>query len=267
MTHYETLGVAKDASTAEIKKAYRKLAMRFHPDRNPGNKAFEEKFKDINEAQGVLTDEDKRAEYDRQGASGNPFSFRFTHNGQPQDSFSTGSININDILADMLRRKMEGQYGGPSQKHWRVNISLQDAYAGTIVELEPGLRVNIPPGVRTGNRLVVNNDLITVVVQEHKKFKRTGDDLLVDAQLNAIDAILGTTARLAHLDGVTILKFSIDPGSQHGGVTRLRGKGMPNPELGTNGDLLIRYNIVIPHLTSKQKNSIMGLQSNIILDI
>lgn len=265
-THYETLGIAKDASSAEIKKAYRKIAMKYHPDRNPGNAAAEEKFKEANEAQEVLMDGNKRAAYDRYGdvdlgvQPAGPFGFSFTTGG-------ASNANLNDILSEMLRKTMNSTtHQHQTQKHLRVNITLEDAYSGTTIS-DGGVKIHIPPGVRTGNRLVHGNDLITVVVQEHQKFKRTGDDLLVDIQLNAIDAMLGVAIKLSHIDDSQVLKFNIESGIQHHQVIRLRGKGMPNPELGGHGDLLIRCNIVIPVLTNKQKSSIMHLQSKITLEI
>ena len=265
-THYETLGIGKTASPAEIKKAYRKLAMKYHPDRNPGDTAAEEKFKRANEAQEVLMNEDKRAAYDRHGDDDQSlFDFDFNKGGFT-GAFTTpgvaGGVNINDILSEMFRRKMNP---APAQKHWRVNITLKDAYFGTTVTSD-GIKLQIPAGIRTGNRLVQGNELITVVVQEDKKFKRSGDDLLVDMTLSAVDAMLGVAVKLNHIDGHW-LKFLIDPGIQHKQTIRLRGKGMPNPELGGFGDLLIRCNIIIPILTKEEKSSIIHLQSKTTLKI
>lgn len=272
MTHYETLGVTKGASAKDIKRAYRKLAMKFHPDRNLGDSTAESKFKKINEAQDVLLDGDKRAAYDRYGTidpgaqSSGPFGFDFnsSQGGFGGAFTSTSSVNINDILSEMLRK---GVNPGPqTQKHWRANISLLDAFRGTTININKAT-VRIPAGIRTGTRLVHDNELITVVVQEHPVFKRSGDDLLVDIEISAIDAMVGVGVSIFHLDDSVKLKFSIEPGIQNGEAIRLRGKGMPNPEIGGVGDLLIRCNIVIPRLTKEEISSIIHLRTNSTLDI
>lgn len=272
-TYYETLGVSKGASKKEIKKAYRKLAMKFHPDRKPGDKAAEDRFKDINEAQAVLLDDEKRTNYDRHGPTGpsatggSPFGFSFTNRGF-EDAFKTsngGSVDIGDMLRDLLKRQYTQHR--PTTQHFQASLTLEEAYTGKTVQLASKGSVHIPAGVRTGNRIVHDGAMITIIVHEHKKFKRAGDDLLVELQLSAIDAMLGCTAELRHLDGVTKITTKIDAGTPHGGLIRLKKKGMPNPELGGFGDLLIRCNIFIPTLTTKQKDSIMHLQPKTTLHI
>lgn len=273
-THYETLGVSTGASKQEIKKAYRRLAMKCHPDRKPGDKAAEDRFKDINEAQAVLLDDEKRTNYDLHGPTGpsatggSPFGFSFTNRGF-EGSFKTSdgaSMDIGDMLRDLLKRQYTQQQR-PATQHFQAVLTLKEAYTGKMVQLVSGDSVRIPAGVRTGNRIVHDGAMITIVVHEHKKFKRAGDDLLVDLQLSAIDAMLGCTAELRHLDGVTNIITKIDAGTPHGGLIRLKKKGMPNPESGGFGDLLIRCNIFIPTLTTKQKDSIMHLQPKTTLHI
>ena len=271
MDYYDILGVDKKASKDDIKKAYRKLAQKYHPDRNqePG---AEDKFKEAKKAYETLYDEQKRAEYD------NPQP-KFTRGGRGY-SFRTGDgvhvnvsgggfdgMTVEEILealhGDRMGRGFQRRQQHPMAK---LTISLEEAYTGTTRTLD-GKEFSIPAGVRTGNKLMVDNIIIVINVAGHIKFRRSNDDLNVAVGITAIEAMTGVECTITGLDGKTI-KFKIPPGTQYGQVVRLRGKGMPNPEVDYKGDLLIHVAVNIPDdLTKEQLDSIMKLPRRDSIDI
>jgi DnaJ-class molecular chaperone len=244
--HYDTLGVSKDASESEIKKAYRKLAMKFHPDRNPDDPNADNKFKAATEAYEVLSDANKKAQYDNRGQS----HFQSFMNGGNE-------FDVTDI--DSLFRKFRHQGAAPRKPLYRANITLQQAYYGTALRFDTQT-VNIPAGVRSGNKLHFPDKMVEIHVAHHPKFKRSNDDLLVDIKITAIEAMVGIEATITHLNG-TKLKFKIPPGTQVGQVVKLNGKGMPNPEHDRHGDLLIRCNVTVPILTDEEKERIVDIHN------
>lgn len=270
MSYYDTLGVAKDATQDDIKKAYRKLAQKYHPDRNKDTDATT-KFQEIQKAYQTLKDPQKRAEYDNpqpQGFGGpGGYSFR-TGDGVHVNVTGMEGMDINDIL-DQLHGGFGG-FGRRQQQQRRpmakVTISLEEAYEGTKRSLN-GKDFNIPKGVRTGNKLAVDEFIIVVQVAGHPKFKRVNDDLITVVEVTAIEAMLGVECTVTGLDGKTI-KFTVPQGTQHGQTIRLRGKGMPNPEINYTGDLLVQVGVRIPsNLTDEEREAIMQLPRREIIDI
>lgn len=246
--HYDVLGVAKNATQDDIKKAYRKLAQKYHPDRYDGDDA-KTKFQEVSNAYKVLKDPQTRAAYDNPQPEG--FAFR---------TGNTGGGNINDILREMAESMM-GR-GGRQQQYPMANvqISLEESYTGTKRTLN-GNEFSIPAGVRSGNQLLVDGFIIVINVARHAKFKRSNDDLLTAIQINAVEAMLGIECNLTNIDG-KIIKVKIPAGIQNGKLVRVAGKGMPNPEYqNVRGDLLVQVGIVIPQsLTDEEKECIMKLQ-------
>jgi curved DNA-binding protein len=286
--YYKILGVERDASAADIKNAYRKLAMQYHPDRNPGDKKAEERFKEINEAYQVLSDPKKRERYDQVGDS---YS-QWQQNGAPGGGFDWSrwttqqsggqAVDLNDLFGEggfsdffssifggmgqTLRSR--GSRRAPSYQQ-QVNISLKEAFAGTMRILQIGNRrveVKIPAGVRTGSRIRVPgaatdqgdgsaSDLILVIdVAEDPYFERERDDLHTQVSIDMFKAALGGEAEVKTMAGNVIL--TIPPGTQTDQVFRLTGRGMPHlKDSGTKGDLYVRVKVQIPRqLNARQKS-------------
>lgn len=251
--YYDILGVAKDASDDDIKKAYRRLAMKYHPDRNIDNdKASAEiKFKEIQEAYDIIGDTTKRGNYDYGAYNSNS-----NHNAQ----WST-HVDINDIFGGMFGTQnpfdsFKTTRSQPQVPRHALKISLEDAYKGKQLRMPGNITITIPAGVRTGTKFVLEGAIYVVDIQQHAKFKRANDDLLVDIQINAIEAMLSIDASLDHLDA-TQLQFTIPAGIQEGQVVRLGGKGMKNPETDKYGDLMIRITITIPKNLSEEQKAML----------
>jgi len=287
--YYKVMGVSRSATADEIKKVYRKLAMQFHPDRNPGDKKAEDRFKEINEAYQVLSDTQKRARYDQLGES----YTQAQQNGQ-SDNFdwsrwTTGQgaqeVNLNDLFggegafSDFFNSIFGGMGAGQTVRsrssrrapalQQPVAISLKEAFSGTTRTLQIGSRrveVSIPAGSSTGTRIRVppgnpsrstsnQSDLILVIeVNPDPLFERAGDDLHTNATIDVFKALLGGEVEVKTLSGKVILTIPI--GTQPEQVFRLSGRGMSQlkrPEI--KGDLYVCVKVQIPRqLTDKQKS-------------
>lgn len=261
MDYYKALGVDKSASQGDIKKAYKKLAQKYHPDRNTDPTA-QDKFKEINTAYQTLKDPQKRAAYDNPnpfgGQRGGGYSFR-TGDGV-HVNVSGGMFDGMD-LEDVLDTLRGGGFGGQRRQRRpmaKVTISLQEAFTGTTRTLNNNT-FTIPAGIRAGNKLAVDDFIIVVDVLNHPKFRRANDDLIVGVEITAVEAMAGVECTITGLDGKTI-KFQIPSGTQYGQIIRLKGKGMPNPEVNYRGDLLVQVGVSVPDdLTDEQLSSIMEL--------
>jgi curved DNA-binding protein len=283
--YYKVLGVDRNASVDEIKKAYRKLARKYHPDVNPSDKKAEERFKEINEAQEVLTDPDKRAKYDRLGASWNAHrrsggvdGFDW---GQWVSGFDTGGgsyVDLNDILSGMGGRSTSGFsdffeaiFGNMGQVrsrprkgqdyHQQIEISLEEAFKGTsrILNISSRrIKVKIPKGAKTGTKVRVRGEggagqgnglkgdlYLEINVTPHPTFERVGDDLYTELPVDLYTAILGGEAIVPTFRGK--VKLRIPAETQSGRTFRLRGQGMP--KLGQDderGDLYAKVMVKLP---------------------
>lgn len=234
--YFSILGVKRDANADEIKKAYRSLAQKYHPDRNTAPGA-EEKFKEIKEAYEHLS---------------NPSTAQNTHSASGFHSWSQQSsaeAAFNDIFADFLRKDFK--FHEPEKKkadNFSVNISLEDAYTGNTISLNNKDTITIPKGVRTGTRLYQDNKFYTITVAPHPKYKRTDDDLLVDTTITMLEAMFGVEATIGHISGLNF-QFDIPSGINPGQIVRLAGKGMMNPETSKYGDLMVRISITTPSMS------------------
>lgn len=247
--YYDVLGVTKDASPEDIKKQYRKLARKYHPDRNKEANATEQ-FQKINGAYQTLKDPKKRAAYDNPQPEMRGFSFR------------TGPTSGFADLGEILRKMQGNRFNEWDQRQYQpmaqVTISLKEAFTGTTRTLNDN-DFRIPAGIRSNNQLFVDGFIVIVNVARHHKFQRSRDDLLTFVEISAIEAMLGIECELKCIDD-TILKFNIPAGMQPGKIIRLSGKGMPNPEINTRGDLLIQVEITIPeNLTNDEHDSILNV--------
>lgn len=282
--YYQILGVARSASADDIRKAYRKLAMQYHPDRNPGDKQSEERFKEVNEAYQVLNDPQKRARYDQLGGAysnwqqrgGTPQDFDWSQwfGGQPGGT-RVEYRDINDVFgqdafSDFFRSLFGGGGGGRAATRTRraqtyqqpITISLDEAYRGTTRSFQSDARqltVRIPAGVKTGSKVRAagaapdGEDLYLIVeVADDPRFERQGDDLRTSATIDLFTAALGGEAQVQTVDGEVTLK--IPAGTQPEQVFRLAGRGMPRLKTAqSRGDLFVRVKVQVPRdLTPEQ---------------
>ncbi|WP_300554266.1 DnaJ C-terminal domain-containing protein [Maricaulis sp.] len=279
---YKTLGVSKSASQDEIRKAYRKLAKALHPDANPGDKAAEEKFKQVSAAFNLLSDPDKRADYDTAARAGfgsqyqpgmgagmggagmggqrGPFNFRQTRTG--------GGRGFEDIFSDLFT-DFGGGAGQQQQQQQRskgedVRQSLkldfmQAAQGGKHRVVLPGGRsvdVAVPAGAAEGQVLRLRGQghpsrvggqpgdvLIEITVAEHKFFSRDGQDVRLDLPITLKEAALGAKVRVPTIDGMVDVR--VPAGASSGGLLRLRGKGFAGSG-GKRGDQIIRLMVALP---------------------
>lgn len=275
--YYEVLGVSKNASDDEIKKAYRKLAVKYHPDKNPGDKEAEEKFKEISEAHEVLSDKQKRARYDQFGHAGvggngsmggNPFqgggfqNFNF--------DFGGGGGGLDDILGSIF-----GFGGGPRRPargadyRTTVTLTFEEAVFGTtkVVSADgKDLKVKIPAGIDDGMSIRLNGkggaapkggtkgDLYVFIrVKPHKHLTREGTIILSETRISMADAALGTTVDVETVDGN--VRMRIPAGTQSGTPFKLSGHGVPLMRSdGDRGPHIVTVIVETPkNLTKRQK--------------
>jgi DnaJ-class molecular chaperone len=273
---YQVLGVSRQASAEELRRAFRKLAKQHHPDRNPGDKAAEEKFKQISSAFDLLGDEDKRKKFDRgeidadgreimRGFSGGPYRGGGFEGAQ---SAAFEGVDLNDILSEVLggsrggRAGFGGFGGGPARGadiRGRIEIDLEDAIKGAKHRLDfsdgRSIEVSIPKGAADGQVLRLKGQgapgragpgdaLIELAIRPHSIFRREGDNLIMDLPVSVPDAVLGAKVEAPTPEGPVSL--TVPKGSNSGSVLRLKGRGLPNGKGGARGDLLARVMVVLP---------------------
>ncbi len=297
--YYKLLGLSKGASKSEIKKAYRKLAMKYHPDQAKGDPAAEEKFKKISEAYAVLSDDEKRKQYDTFGSAG--FKQRYSQ----EDIFR--NFDLGDILKEFgfgsnifggrgggVRFSFggganpfggAGSYGGTQTRAkgsdlvYEMPLTLQEIATGVskTVSLQHGgqtqrISVQIPKGLITGKKVRLSGkgeaspyggapgDLfIRSRVVPHPVFQMDQYDLTIDREIKLTQALLGTTIEVPTLDGGSI-NLKIPPGTRHKTRMRLARKGLPHMKSSEQGNLYVRILIPFPkHLTDKQTEIVKQL--------
>ena len=335
---YEILEVSKNASQEEIKKAYKKLALKYHPDRNSGSKESEEKFKEVSDAYSILSDENKKSQYDRYGSvggnnggGGNPFNmddlfsqfgdifgngFGRRNSGPQVRKGSDLRVKVNVTLHDIIfgvskkikytRHTQCNSCGGKGGDELTVCLPCQGSGhrsyvqntpfgsirqtavcthcqgsgkmvknpckscsgAGTQVSQET-VDIEVPKGAGGGSyfsmpqygnyvRDGIAGDL-QIVVEEtpDPKFKREDLNLVYDDKISVVDAILGTEKKIMTPHG-TEIKYTINPGTTHGKLLRVSGKGIPDVHYpGHNGDLIIRVNVSIPSKVSSEEKELL----------
>lgn len=294
--YYNILGVSKDASQDDIKKAYKKLARKYHPDLNPNDPTAQRKFQEINEANEVLSDPEKRKKYDQYGENwkhadefnaqqqqyGTNFGQNFSNDGTTYTSWSTSgdTEGFSDFFESLFgsRGKRKRSYGYRGQDYTaELHLTLQDAYETHKQILTVNgkkLRITVPAGVANGQTIKLAGqggegmnggpagDLyITFVIEDDARFRREGDDLYVTAPLDLYTAILGGETIIETMSGK--VKLKVAPGTQNNTKVRLKGKGFPvYKQEGSFGDLIVTYSIDIPtHLSEEQKELFRKIQS------
>ena len=281
---YQTLGVAKDVSEADLKKVYRKLARKYHPDSNPGDASAEAKFKEITEAYSVLSDPEQRQEYDQVRAMGS--GARFTAGapggaggfedifggmfggggGGQRVRFGTGGgAGYEDLLGGMFGG---GGFGGPTPGRdvtARATISFEQAIDGTTVSLATAsgrtVKTKIPAGVKDGQKIKLRGKgepspnggpagdmIITVHVTEHPVFSRDGENLRVTVPVSFAEAAMGATIEVPTWGGGRV-KVKVPAGTPSGRTLRVRGKGVTTKK--RTGDLLVTIEVAVPQNLSK----------------
>ncbi len=270
---YEVLGVAKTATPVEIQKAYRALAKKLHPDLNPGNKKSEERFKEVSAAYALLSDADKRRQFDAGeiDASGaerprEPYYRDFAAGrdaGHPYENRSgyADFAEADDIFAELLRRQArEARRARGRDLLYHLAVDFLDAVNGATRKLtlpEGGaLELAIPPGVQEGQVLRLRGKgapspgegeagdaLVEISINPHRFFTRQGDDIHLDLPVTLAEAALGGKVKVPTPTGSVLL--TVPKGSNTGSVLRLRGKGAPRPG-GGHGDEFVRLKVMLP---------------------
>jgi len=270
--YYEILGVSKGASAADLKKAYRRLALKWHPDRNKSPEA-EKRFKEINEAYEILSDSKKRQAYDQFGHA----AFSGGMPGADQGVY-TSYGNLGDILRqagvswggfsdpfDIFESFFGGQSPFVRQERlptYQIVIQQKEAILGCEKEVNidgKKKKIKIPAGVDSGSRIKFPDFYLLVEVLADPDFARRGDDLIAEREISFSEAALGSVIKIFTIEGKEV-KLRIRPGTQSGTMVRLRGFGVPHLRGRGRGDLYIRFRVKIPQkLTRKQKELIKKL--------
>jgi len=295
--YYKVLEISKTASQDDIKKAYRKLARKYHPDLNPKDASAHKRFQEINEANEVLSDPEKRKKYDEYGENWK-HADQFEQARQQQQGggfggeghtyrdfggfgdFSGG--NYSDFFETLFGNAGAGRKGGGTSAFkgqdysGEVQLTLQQAaktHQQTIEVNDKKLRITVPAGIANEQQIKLKGqggpgangapagDLyLTFIIQPDPVFKRNGNDLYMDVTLDLYTAVLGGELLINTLDGQ--VKMKVKPGTQQNSKARLKGKGFPvYKKDGESGDLIVTYQVQIPsNLTEKQKQLFQELQ-------
>lgn len=283
--YYKILGIKKSASEAEIKKAYRKLARKYHPDLNPNNKEANKLFQQINEANEVLSDAENRKKYDKYGKDWkHGEEYEKAQQSQRQSAGRRGKeqsydgedfSDFSDFFGSMFGGSSGAGRGGRQTKfrgqdfNAEVHLNLTDAYQThqkTLSVVNRNIRITIPAGIENGQTIKIAGhggpgvnggpagDLyIKFLITNNTKFKREGDNLYATVDLDLFTAVLGGEITVDTLSGK--VKLKVPPETQNGTKVKLKGKGFPiYKKEGQFGDLFITYSVKIPtNLTEKQK--------------
>jgi len=281
---YEVLGVKKDASQAEIKKAHRAQAKKHHPDLNPGDKASEEAFRKVQAAYSILSDKEKRRQYDAGeiDAEGKEASRQFyreyaaADGGQPYAS-TAGFEDLSDIFSDIFRAQQHGgenvhirRQGG--NVGYRMEVPFLEAVNGAKkrITMPDGkiLDITIPPGHRDGQMLklrgkgmpglgggVAGDAMIEIHVKPHRTFRRRDRDILIDLPVALNEAVLGARVHVPTPRGA--VSMTIPPGSNTGDMLRLKGKGVAASGKHKAGDQLVTLNVLLPKKTDAELSAFL----------
>lgn len=283
--HYKTLQILESATPDQISDAFKKLAVKYHPDKNRGNAKAEEQFKKVSAAHDVLKDVRKKSEYDqvRRFSGGSSIhGARPRRPGAPGFNFSRRGPAGGPSMEDILREAMGPRFGfgfthqTPTNRdiNLEYKISLEEAYTGKRAKAsfntQSGghreLAFDIPAGIDTGDRIRLKGEgfhenknimpgdiFIHISIKPHARFIRNGQTLSSNVTVNALDAMIGSTITLKNIIGKNI-SLTVPPGTQPGDQLRLRGQGFKVKGMQVQGDLIVTVEIQIPvALTSKEE--------------
>lgn len=271
--YYSTLGVSKTASADEIKKAYRKLALQYHPDRNKG-KESEGKFKEVTKAYEVLSDSGKRQTYDQFGEAafqqggpgaggpfgggfqgqGGPFTYTYTTGGN-QGGFDFGGFSDPFEIFEQFFGGGNPFARAQRRTTYALSISFMEAINGTTKRVNLGgetQTIKIPAGVDSGSRIRFGDSEVIIEVEPHRKFRRQGYDIVTEEEISFPKAALGDELEVETVQGN--VKIKIPQGTQSDTLIRLRGKGVKMLRGSGHGDHYVRIKVTVPKtLTGYQK--------------
>lgn len=281
--YYQTLGVSKSASAQELKQAYRKMALQYHPDRNKSKEA-EAKFKEINHAYEVLSDPQKRQTYDQFGAAafenggqgpfGNtggpfggfggqqsgrygPFTYTYSTGSEGADFGFGGFSDPFDIFEQFFGGG--SPFGARSRRSvYSLNISFMDAVNGTEKEVMiegKKQKIKIPAGVDSGSRIRFEKYDVVISVSTDKRFHREGADIVTEEEISFIKAILGTEISVETVTGP--VKIRIPEGTQPDTLIRLSGKGVPHIRRSGRGDHYVKIKLKVPKGATKRQKELL----------
>jgi molecular chaperone DnaJ len=280
---YKVLGVAKDVSEAELKKTYRKLSRKYHPDTNPGDAKAEAKFKEISEAYSVLSDSKERAEYDQMRAMGPGPRFNqgpgSGAGGQQYSGGFPGGANMGGGFEDVFANLFGGGgFNRGPQKGADLSMSTTldfiDGVKGTQLKVRLGsgeTTIKIPAGVQDGQKIKIAGKgqaspnggpagdlIISVTVKSHPVFTRDGMNLRVTVPVTFAEAVIGATIQVPTLGGEPV-KLKVAPGTPNGRVLRVKGRGVVTSK--GEGDLLATVDIAVPsHVSEKAKKALEAFE-------
>lgn len=289
--YYKILGLTKNATEQDIKKAYRKLARKYHPDLNPNDKVAEQKFKEINEANEVLSNPENRKKYDQYGKdwehaeafekakSQQQYHGRGQHQQQYSEHFNESDFS--DFFESMFGGQSSGQQSGNikfrgQDYNAELQLNLSEVYKThkrTLTVNNKNIRITIPAGIENGQVIKIkghggqgisggpNGDLyITFTIINNTNFKRDKNNLYTTVDLDLYKSILGGDVTIDTFDGK--VKLKVKPETQNGTQIKLKGKGFPIYKKANEfGDLYVTYNIKLPtNLTKKEQNLFKELE-------
>ena len=289
--YYQALGITKSATDKDIKAAYRKMARKYHPDVNPNDKDAQKKFQEINEANEVLSDPEKRKKYDQYGKDWkHADQFQSQGQGRPSGGRSTGQQDYTGSFSDQnfsdFFSSMFGKSSGQSRQanfkgqdfNAELRLNLRDVYTTqkqTITVNGKNIRLTIPAGIENGQTIRIKGHggqginggpagdlLITFSIPNDPEFKRVGNDLYKNVEIDLYTAVLGSEITVDTMSGK--VKLPVKPETQNGTKVKLKGKGFPVYKNENQfGDLYITYTVKIPSNLSEKEKELFKELSNL----
>ena len=289
--YYQALGITKSATDKDIKAAYRKMARKYHPDVNPNDKDAQKKFQEINEANEVLSDPEKRKKYDQYGKDWkHADQFQSQGQGRPSGGRSTGQQDYTGSFSDQnfsdFFSSMFGKSSGQSRQanfkgqdfNAELRLNLRDVYTTqkqTITVNGKNIRLTIPAGIENGQTIKIKGHggqginggpagdlLITFSIPNDPEFKRVGNDLYKNVEIDLYTAVLGAEITVDTMSGK--VKLPVKPETQNGTKVKLKGKGFPVYKNENQfGDLYITYTVKIPTDLSEREKELFKELSNL----